>query len=48
MAYYVQEIQGFARPKVDLEQYPTGAEIASRMLFTVCVLDMVQFVHPAS
>jgi len=30
-----QDIQPFSRPKVDLEQYPTGAEIASRMLFTV-------------
>ena len=30
-----QDIQPFVRPKVDLEQYPTGAEIASRILFTV-------------
>lgn len=30
-----QDIQPFVSPKVDLEQYPTGAEIASRMLFTV-------------
>jgi predicted RNA methylase len=33
--YAVQDIQGFNTPIVDLEQYPTGAEIASRMLFTV-------------
>ncbi|CAL5228516.1 g11668 [Coccomyxa viridis] len=31
----MQGIQPFSRPKVALEQYPTGAEIASRMLFTV-------------
>ena len=31
----LQGIQPFSRPKVELEQYPTGAEIASRMLFTV-------------
>ena len=30
-----QDIQPFVNPKVDLEQYPTGAEIASRLLFTV-------------
>ncbi len=32
---HLQGIQPFSRPKVALEQYPTGAEIASRMLFTV-------------
>ena len=31
----MQDIQPFASPKVNLEQYPTGADIASRMLFTV-------------
>lgn len=30
-----QDIQPFVSPKVDLEQYPTGSEIASRLLFTV-------------
>lgn len=33
----MQDMQPFdpARLKVQLEQYPTGADIASRMLFTV-------------
>ncbi|CAK0738221.1 hypothetical protein CVIRNUC_001011 [Coccomyxa viridis] len=31
----MQGIQPFASPNVNLEQYPTGADIASRMLFTV-------------
>ena len=31
----MQDIEGFSSPDVDLEQYPTSAEIASRMLFTV-------------
>lgn len=30
-----QDIEPFSRPKVQLEQYPTGADIASRMLYTV-------------
>lgn len=32
----VQEIAVFDDPKVDLEQYPTGPHLASRLLFTVC------------
>ncbi|EIE18452.1 S-adenosyl-L-methionine-dependent methyltransferase [Coccomyxa subellipsoidea C-169] len=31
----MQDIDTFNEPKVDLEQYPTGPEIASRMLFTI-------------
>lgn len=27
----------FRNPKVELEQYPTGAHLASRLLYTVCV-----------
>uniref|UniRef100_A0A803NTV5 Methyltransferase small domain-containing protein n=1 Tax=Cannabis sativa TaxID=3483 RepID=A0A803NTV5_CANSA len=30
----VGELQQFSNPKVELEQYPTGPHIASRMLFT--------------
>eukprot|EP00775_Hariotina_reticulata_P004995 gene4993-5237_t len=30
----MQDIEPFARPKVQLEQYPTGPDIASRMLYT--------------
>lgn len=30
-----QDIEPFTQPKVQLEQYPTGADIASRMLYTV-------------
>lgn len=30
-----QDIEPFTKPKVQLEQYPTGADIASRMLYTV-------------
>jgi hypothetical protein len=33
----LQDIEPFAQPKVQLEQYPTGADIASRMLYTVSV-----------
>jgi hypothetical protein len=49
-----QDIQPFAKPKVELEQYPTGCHLASRMLFTVrplhaCVHPMRQHVpHPCS
>lgn len=32
-----QDIAVFSDPKVDLEQYPTGPHLASRLLFTVCV-----------
>jgi hypothetical protein len=31
----MQDIEPFTQPKVQLEQYPTGADIASRMLYTV-------------
>lgn len=30
-----QDVRVFEEPKVELEQYPTGAHIASRMLYTV-------------
>lgn len=30
-----QDIQPFSQPKVELEQYPTGPHLASRLLFTV-------------
>ena len=32
---YVQDIAAFEDPKVELEQYPTGPHLASRLLFTV-------------
>ncbi|CAL8465943.1 g5479 [Coccomyxa elongata] len=31
----MQDINTFRAPKIELEQYPTGPEIASRMLFTI-------------
>ncbi|CAN8230121.1 unnamed protein product [Cochlearia groenlandica] len=31
---YLGNLEQFSNPKVDLEQYPTGSHIASRMLFT--------------
>lgn len=31
----LQGIAPFASPKVELEQYPTGPHLASRLLFTV-------------
>ena len=31
----LQDIAVFEDPKVDLEQYPTGPHLASRLLFTV-------------
>lgn len=31
----MQDIAPFAEPKIELEQFPTGAELASRFLFTV-------------
>ena len=31
----LQDIAPFRKPKVDLEQYPTGPDLASRLLFTV-------------
>lgn len=30
-----QDIAPFEDPKIDLEQYPTGAHLASRLLYTV-------------
>ncbi|TKY44605.1 Methyltransferase protein 5 [Spatholobus suberectus] len=33
-------LQQFPHPKVELEQYPTGPHIASRMLFTVFPLSL--------
>lgn len=30
-----QDIAPFEQPKVELEQYPTGAHLASRMLYTI-------------
>ena len=35
-----QDIRPFEEPDVNLEQYPTGAELASRLLFTVCLLHL--------
>jgi predicted RNA methylase len=37
----VQDIDHFEAPRIDLEQYPTGAEIASRMLFTVSTFSLL-------
>jgi hypothetical protein len=31
----LQGVAPFATPKVELEQYPTGAHLASRLLYTV-------------
>ena len=31
----MQDISVFENPKLDLEQYPTGPHLASRLLFTV-------------
>ena len=31
----MQDIAVFDNPKLDLEQYPTGPHLASRLLFTV-------------
>uniref|UniRef100_A0A1D1ZTQ7 Methyltransferase-like protein 5 n=1 Tax=Auxenochlorella protothecoides TaxID=3075 RepID=A0A1D1ZTQ7_AUXPR len=31
----MQEVSPFLQPKVELEQYPTGAHLASRLLYTV-------------
>ena len=38
-----QDIRPFESPDVNLEQYPTGAELASRLLFTV----IAPALHPA-
>ena len=35
LLFWLQDIQMFQQPKVELEQYATGPEIASRLLFTV-------------
>jgi len=32
---YLGSLDQFPKPKIELEQYPTGPHIASRMLFTV-------------
>ncbi len=34
-AFWLQDIQIFQQPKIELEQYATGPDIASRLLFTV-------------
>ncbi|CAG9465345.1 unnamed protein product [Pedinophyceae sp. YPF-701] len=31
----LQDVQPFAHPKIELEQYPTGADIAARMLYAI-------------
>ena len=31
----LQDIAPFANPKIELEQYPTGPHLASRLLYTV-------------
>lgn len=30
----LQQVEGFVQPKIELEQYPTSAHLASRILFT--------------
>jgi hypothetical protein len=35
LASFLQEIDDFANPKFELEQYKTGAELAARILFTI-------------
>ena len=32
---YLQQVDGFENPKVDLEQYPTTPHIAAHMLYTM-------------
>jgi predicted RNA methylase len=32
---YLQDVDGFAEPKVALEQYPTPPHIAARILYTI-------------
>ncbi len=34
---HCQDIAPFASPRIELEQYPTGPHLASRLLFTVRV-----------
>ncbi|KAJ0818212.1 hypothetical protein HanPI659440_Chr00c03g0710171 [Helianthus annuus] len=36
-------LQQFQNPKIELEQYPTGAHIASRMLYTVPISSLFFF-----
>ncbi|KAJ0449523.1 hypothetical protein HanHA89_Chr17g0729411 [Helianthus annuus] len=36
-------LQQFRNPKIELEQYPTGAHIASRMLYTVPISSLYFF-----
>ena len=31
---HVSQVQPFDRPRIELEQYPTGAHLASRVLYT--------------
>ena len=35
IARELQDVEAFDSPIVELEQYPTGVEIAARMLYTV-------------
>lgn len=37
MTCCVQDIEPFHKPKIELEQYPTGPHLAARMLYTVRV-----------
>lgn len=32
---YLQDVDGFAEPKILLEQYPTPPHIAARMIYTI-------------
>ena len=47
-----QDIAPFEDPKIELEQYPTGAHLASRLLFTVravqCGLQAAPCTHTLS
>lgn len=38
LVFLLQNIAVFDEPKVELEQYPTGPHLASRLLFTVRIL----------
>ena len=40
-----QDIAPFDSPKVELEQYPTGPHLASRLLFTVSVTMCTIWLH---
>ena len=41
----LQDIQPFADPKIELEQYPTGPHLAARLLFTVRVNCILATIH---